>query len=47
VGLESRSHRSESRFASYVEAITTVLGHADRVAPFQFFLDDVDGLEVD
>ena len=37
MGLESRSHRSESRFASYVEAMTAVLGHADRFAPFQSY----------
>jgi SRSO17 transposase len=37
VGLESRSRSNESRFAAYVEAITTVLGHTDRVAPFQSY----------
>jgi SRSO17 transposase len=37
VGLESKAGGSESRFASYVEAITAVLGHADRVAPFQSY----------
>jgi SRSO17 transposase len=37
VGLESRSRGSESRFATYVEAIASVLGHADRVAPFRSY----------
>jgi len=37
VGLESKAGGSESRFASYVEAITSVLGHADRAAPFQSY----------
>jgi len=37
VGLESKAGCSESRFAAYVEAITSVLGHADRVAPFQSY----------
>jgi SRSO17 transposase len=37
VGLESKASGSESRFAAYVEAITSVLGHADRVAPFQSY----------
>jgi hypothetical protein len=31
----SKAGGSESRFAAYVEAITSVLGHADRTAPFQ------------
>ncbi len=34
MGLESKAGGSESRFAAYVEAITSVLGHADRVVPF-------------
>jgi SRSO17 transposase len=37
VGLELKAGGSESRFAAYVEAITSVLGHADRVAPFQSY----------
>jgi SRSO17 transposase len=37
VGLESKASGSESRFAAYVEAITSVLGHADRAAPFQSY----------
>jgi SRSO17 transposase len=37
VGLESKSRGSESRFAAYVEAITSVLGHADRAAPFRSY----------
>jgi SRSO17 transposase len=37
VGLESDARGSESRFAAYVEAITSALGHADRAAPFQSY----------
>jgi SRSO17 transposase len=37
VDLESSSRGSESRFAAYVEALTSVLGHADRTAPFQSY----------
>jgi SRSO17 transposase len=37
VGLESRARGSESRFAAYVEAITSALGHADRAAPFRSY----------
>jgi SRSO17 transposase len=37
VGLASSSRGNESRFAAYVEAITAVLGHADRIAPFQSY----------
>jgi SRSO17 transposase len=37
VGLESKVCGSESRFAAYVEAITSVLGHADRAAPFRSY----------
>jgi len=37
VGLESKSRSSESRLANYVEGITSVLGHADRVVPFQSY----------
>ncbi len=32
MGLESKAGGSESRFAAYVEAITSALGHADRAA---------------
>jgi SRSO17 transposase len=35
VGLGSKARGSESRFAAYVEAITSALGHADRAVPFQ------------
>jgi SRSO17 transposase len=37
VGLETKARGSESRLAAYVEAITSVLGHADRVVPFQSY----------
>jgi SRSO17 transposase len=37
VGLESNARGSESRFAAYVEAVTSVLGHADRDAPFRSY----------
>ena len=37
MGLESKARGSESRFAAYVEAITSVLGHADRGAPFRSY----------
>jgi SRSO17 transposase len=37
VDLESKSRGSESRFAAYVEAITSVLGHADRASPFRSY----------
>ncbi len=37
MGLESKVQSSESRLAAYVEAITSVLGHADRVVPFQSY----------
>jgi SRSO17 transposase len=37
VGLESKLHGNETRFAAYVEAITAVLGHADRVTPFRSY----------
>ncbi len=37
MGLESRLRGNASRFAAYVEAITAVLGHADRVVPFQSY----------
>ena len=34
MGLETRKLDSESRFATYVDAITSTLGHAGRAAPF-------------
>lgn len=37
MGLESKAHSSESRLAAYVEAIASVLGHADRLVPFQSY----------
>jgi len=37
VGLETKAGGSGSRFAAYVEAITSALGHADRVAPFRSY----------
>jgi SRSO17 transposase len=37
VGLGSKAQSSESRLAAYAEAITSVLGHADRVVPFQSY----------
>ncbi len=37
MGLESDARGSESRFAAYVQAITSALGHADRAAPFQSY----------
>ncbi len=37
MGVGSEASGGESRFASYVEAITSVLGHADRVVPFQSY----------
>ena len=37
MGLESSAGGSESRFAAYVEAITSALGHADRAAPFRSY----------
>jgi SRSO17 transposase len=37
VGLESEARSNESRFAVYVEAITSALGHADRAAPFRSY----------
>jgi SRSO17 transposase len=37
VGLESDRRSSESRFAVYVDALTTALGHADRGAPFRSY----------
>jgi hypothetical protein len=33
VGFEFDRRGSESRFAAYVETLTTALGHADRGAP--------------
>ncbi len=37
MGLESDRGGSESRFSSYVEALTASLGHADRVGPFRSY----------
>lgn len=37
MGLGSSAGGSESRFAAYVEAITSALGHADRAAPFRSY----------
>ncbi len=37
MGLESKARGSESRFAVYVEAITSALGHADRAVPFRSY----------
>jgi SRSO17 transposase len=37
VDLEPNSRGSESRFAAYVETLTTALGHADRAAPFRSY----------
>ncbi len=37
MGLESKAGGSESRFATYVEAVTSALGHADRAAPFRSY----------
>jgi hypothetical protein len=37
VDLESDSRGSESRFAAYVETLTTALGHAERAAPFRSY----------
>lgn len=37
MGLEFKSRGSESRFAAYVQAITSALGHADRAAPLQSY----------
>ena len=37
MGLESGADGSKSRFAAYVEAITSALGHADRGAPFRSY----------
>ena len=37
MGLESKACGSESRFFAYVEALTSVLGHADRAVPFRSY----------
>jgi SRSO17 transposase len=37
VDLESKSRGNESRFAAYVEAITSVFGHADSASPFRSY----------
>jgi SRSO17 transposase len=37
LGLKVGSRSSESRFSAYVEALTSVLGHVDRAAPFRSY----------
>ena len=37
MGLDSGARDSESRFAAYVGAITSALGHADRATPFHAY----------
>lgn len=37
MGLQSKASGSASRFAAYVEALISALGHADRAAPFQSY----------
>ena len=37
MGLKSKASGSESRFASYIEATTSALGHADRMVPFKSY----------
>jgi SRSO17 transposase len=37
VGLESGRGGSESRFSSYVEALSASLGHGDRIGPFRSY----------
>ncbi|MEA3004957.1 MAG: hypothetical protein QOI94_226 [Acidobacteriaceae bacterium] len=37
MGLESKGQDSASRFATYVEAIASALGHADRAGPFRSY----------
>ena len=37
MGLKTSAGGSESRFATYVEATTSALGHADRAAPFRSY----------
>ncbi len=37
MGLQGGSRDSESCFTTYVEAITSALGHADRAAPFHSY----------
>ncbi len=37
MGLALKARDSELRFAAYVEAITSALGHADRAAPFRSY----------
>ena len=37
MGLESKTEGGQARFAAYVDAITMVLGHADRAAPFRSY----------
>src|SRR3954453_15460058 len=37
MGLKTSTRGSEQRFAAYIEAVTSVLGHADRAAPFHAY----------
>jgi len=37
MGLKSGGRSSESRFAAYVEALSSALGHADRAVPFRSY----------
>jgi len=37
VGLKTGARGSKSRFAAYIGAITSALGHADRAAPFPLY----------
>src|SRR3954447_5073629 len=37
MGLKTGTRGSEQRFAAYVEAIASALGHADRAAPFHSY----------
>ena len=37
MGLRANTRNSESRFAGYVEVLTSALGHADRSAPLRSY----------
>lgn len=37
MGLKAGWRGSEPRFAAYVEALSSALGHADRAAPFHLY----------
>lgn len=37
MGLRIGRDESESRFSDYVEVLSSALGHADRVVPFQSY----------